>query len=129
MSTNPKQPFFPTSPWLIIVNIGLLLIVVGTALPLLHIAGVWVKIIYSAGAAAVLLGRLFSPSTKHLPLRARRLCRMESWVGIIFCVGAFFMWYTPQRMDWLAFTLAGAVIQIYTSMAIPKAMADKSSDK
>lgn len=128
MSTS-KQPFFPTAPWLIIVNIGLLLIVAGTAMPLFHLTGLWVKVIFSIGAAATLLGRILSPSTKGLPLRARRLYRMEAWAGVIFCIGAFFMWYTPERMDWLAFTLAGAVIQIYTSLAIPKALAEQSKEK
>lgn len=126
-NTNPRQSFLPRQAWLVTVNVGLLLIVTGTAIPLLRITGVdptglMARIVYSAGAAGVFLGRMFSPSTAGLPLRVRRLCRLEIWTGIIFCAGAFFMWYTPGRMDWLAFTLAGAVVQIYTSLTIPRAM-------
>lgn len=124
---SSKQQFFPTSPWLIAVNAGLLLIVAGTALPLLHFTGLWVRIIYSLGAATVLIARLFGPLPKNLPFRARRLCRMEISAGLIFVVGAFFMWYQPDRMDWIAFTLAGAVVQIYTSLTLPKAMAEENS--
>lgn len=119
----------PRAAWLIAVNIGLLLIVVGTALPLLHVTGLVTKIIFSMGAAVVLLGRLFAPAVKGLSLRARRLSRLEIWVGIIFCAGAFFMWFTPERMDWLAFTMAGAAVQVYVSMALPKAIAAANGDK
>ena len=124
---SSRSSFLPRQAWLVAVNIGLLLIVIGTAIPLLRLSGfdstgIISRIVYSVGAAAVLIGRLFAPSTAGLPLRVRRLCRLEIWTGIIFCVGACFMFYTPERMDWLAFTLAGAVIQIYTSLMIPRAM-------
>jgi len=124
-SARPTS-FMPHTAWLIVVNIGLLFIVAGTALPLFHLGGLTARIIYSIGAAAVLLGRLFAPSLKGQSLRVRRLSRLEVWVGIIFCAGAFFMWYTPERMDWLAFTMAGAAVQVYVSMALPKAI---SKDK
>jgi len=130
---SSRRTFLPRQAWLVTVNLGLVLIVAGTAIPLLRITGfdstgLIARILYSAGAAAVLIGRLFAPSTAGLPLRVRRLCRIEIWTGIIFCAGAFFWWYTPERMDWLAFTLAGAVIQIYTSLTIPRAM-DKAQGK
>lgn len=127
--TARQVSFMPRQAWLIAVNIGLLLIVVGTALPLFHFGGTPSKIIYSIGAAAVLAGRLFAPAVKGLPLRARRLSRLEVWVGIIFCVGAFFMWYIPERMDWLAFTMAGAAVQVYVSMALPRAAAEGNKAK
>lgn len=128
--TSRKAPFMPRQAWLIAVNIGLLLIVIGTALPLFHVLGIPVRVIYSIGALTVLVGRLFAPSVKGVSLRVRRLCRLEIWVGIIFCAGAFFMWYMPQRMDWMAFTLAGAAVQVYVSMAVPKALArEKEAEK
>ena len=41
----------PSSPWLIVMNIGLLMIVAGTALPLLHVdAAVW-RYIYCGAAS------------------------------------------------------------------------------
>lgn len=128
-NNDSRTAFLPRQAWLVAVNLGLLLIVAGTALPLLRVTGPAFRYIYSAGAVAVLIGRLFAPSTSDMPLRARRLCRLEIWAGIIFCTGAFFMFYAPYRMDWLAFTLAGAVVQIYTSMAIPRALAKESDDE
>ena len=98
-------------------------------MPLLHITGLLTQIIYTAGAVLVLGGRLFAPSLKGHCLRVRRLSRLEIWVGLMFCTGAFFMWYTPDRMDWLAFTLAGAALQVYASIAIPGAMAKELKDK
>lgn len=64
--------------------------------------------------------RLFTPYQGR-DFRLKRLHRIESWIAIIFCVGAFFLFYNNglQLRDWLAFTLAGAALQIFTSLAIP----------
>lgn len=129
MNQSRDNRFFPRLLWQVIVNIGLICIVAGTALPLFQIAGTSVKVVYSAGAALVVIGRLLGPSVKGGSLRVRRLSHLEVWSGIIFCAGAFFMWYTPERQDWIAFTLAGAVLQIYTSLAIPRAMAKDKEGK
>lgn len=119
----------PHQAWLIAVNIGLLFIVIGTALPLFHVSGIVPGILYAAGAATVLIGRLFAPKMKDASLRVRRLARLEIWVGIIFCAGAFFIFYSPDRMDWLAFTLAAAAVQIYVSLAMPRAQAKEKESK
>ncbi|MCM1348252.1 MAG: hypothetical protein NC338_02470 [Firmicutes bacterium] len=130
MDSIRDNSFFPRQFWLLAVNIGLVLIVVATALPLFQLqTGLPVKILYTAGAAIVVLARIFAPSAKGASLRVRRLCRLEIWSGIIFCAGAFFMWYSPGNRDWLAFTLAGAALQIYTSVAIPRVVAAESADK
>lgn len=112
----------PHSTWLWIVNIGLLLVVAATALRLFSTEA-WVRVIFSAGALAVLAGRLMAPKATGYSLRTRRLMRVEIWVGIMMCVAAFFMWYSPMKMDWLAFTMAGAALQVYASLAIPRAIA------
>lgn len=129
VSPSSKPSFMPRQAWLIAVNIGLLLIVIGTALPLFHVTGIVPGILYAAGAAMVLVGRLFAPKHKNASLRVRRLARLEIWVGLIFCTGAFFIFYTPDRMDWLAFTLAGAAVQIYVSLAMPRAQAKDTEYK
>ena len=55
--------------------------------------------------------------------------RLESWSSLLFCVAAFFAFYSaPVIRDWLAFTLAGAAIQIYSSIALNIA-ASKSAKK
>ena len=75
--------------------------------------------VYSAGALGLLIVRLFTPF-RGKDIRLRGWHRIESWTAVIFCVAAFFLFYNPgQLRDWLAFTLAGAVLQAITSIAIP----------
>lgn len=78
------------------------------------------RYVFAAGAGLTLLGRLFQPAPEaHTPVRIKRLLRLESWSSLLFCVAAFFAFYSaPQLRDWLAFTLAGAAIQIYSSVAL-----------
>lgn len=105
----------------LVAVVGLLCVVTATALPLFHIGGEAIRWIYAAGAVCVLVGRALGQAPKSAPLRVRRLYRMEVWAGIMFCAGAFFMFYTPARMDYMAFTLAGGVIEVYASLMIPRA--------
>lgn len=101
---------------------GLLLIATGTLLPLLRIVSPAAKIIYTIGALTVLVARIVRPSYRGGVLRVKRLMRIEFWAAVIFCVGAFFMWYPGAgAMDWLAFTLAGGMLEAYTSIMIPRA--------
>lgn len=75
--------------------------------------------VYAAGALGLLIVRLFTPF-RGKDIRLRGWHRIESWTAVIFCVAAFFLFYNPgQLRDWLAFTLAGAVLQAITSIAIP----------
>lgn len=107
----------PSAFMLILATVGLLVIGVATFIPIISggFQHEWFRWLYAAGAVMVLVARLFSPYTgKHL--RMKRLHRMEAWSGIFFCVAAFFMFYEPlQNRDWLAFTLAGAVVQIVST--------------
>lgn len=99
---------------------GLILVMAGTAIPLLRMHTEIYKYIFSAGALLVVIGRLFMPY-KGPSLRIRRFCRLEVWSGLFFCAAAFFMfWKGAGPTDWIAFTLAGAAIQIYTSIMIPR---------
>ncbi len=114
--------------WL--TNIGLLLIMAAAALPLLRLCTGQFGYIYAAGAAMLLVGRFLTLPAKTEALRIRRLGRMEIWAALVFVAGAVFI-FLPQGKgnDWLAFTLAGGVLTLYTSIMIPrerkKAMAKK----
>lgn len=100
---------------------GLLLIAVGTMLPLFRIISSVSRIIFTTGAAAILVSRIARPSGKGMELRLRRLRRIEFWAAVIFCFGAFFQWYPDAGpMDWLAFTLAGGALEAYVSIMIPR---------
>lgn len=97
-------------------SLGLLLIAVGVVIPI--ISGGFpespvYKIIYSAGALICIVASLFTVTPKDAPVRERRWARIESWSSIFFCAATFFLWFPEATArDWLAFTLAGAVIRI-----------------
>lgn len=102
--------------------IGLLAIAVGVLIPIMtnNPFGDTFRYVYSAGAVLTLLARLFEPAPEAgTHIRIKRLLRLESWSALLFCVAAFFAFYSaPQLRDWLAFTLAGAAIQIYCTIAL-----------
>ena len=103
--------------------IGLLAIAAATVVPLLSgpaaQTAVWYRYLFGAGALWLLICRLFSRYNDNDD-RLKRLRRIESWSAIFFCAATFFLlWPDAAMRDWLAFTLAGAAIQIYTSLAIP----------
>lgn len=96
---------------------GLIIVLVAAGLPFAHVARETVAYSYSAGAAALLAGRLLSPTPAGASVRLRRLLRMEVWTALIFAAGAVFL-FLPQAggNDWIAFTLAGGLLTVYTSI-------------
>lgn len=109
--------------WLWLMNVGLLLIMLGTAMPLLNPESTAFRYVFTIGAVLATVCRIITPGYQGKVLRVKRLARIEVWACIMFCVAAFFMWYQPGRSaDWLAFTLAGGVLIIYTAFMIPRAL-------
>lgn len=107
--------------WLHIVSIGMLMIVVATLMPIFDIGIPYFRYVYAIGAIMTLVGRIMTPYKGDI-FRIKRLYRIEFWSAIFFCVAAFFMFYpSAGATDWLAFTLAGGCLLIYTSIAIPRA--------
>lgn len=122
---GPKAP----AVWSVLATIGLLLIAAGTLIPILNgndtlyrdIPATF-KYVYSAGVAVLLVARLFN-RYKGKVLRLKRLHRIEIWSALFFAVAAFFLFYEKDTTsNWLAFTMAGAAIQVYTSFMIPRTM-------
>ena len=119
----------PKGIWLILTTVGLLMIVAGTVMPIFqgmdtpyHLLPKWFGYIYAAGAILLLVSKICSPYTGSA-IRVKRLYRIETWSAIFFLVGAAFIWIEPDiTRNWLAFTLAGGAIQIYTSIMIPIAI-------
>lgn len=110
------------------ITIGMLLIAAGIVMPLFMQGSDsdLFKYVYGGGAIMLLIGRLFT-SYKGNNIRLKRLYRIESWSAIFFCVAVFFMFYERAGVrDWLAFTLAGGAIQIYTSIMIPRTIAKEN---
>lgn len=115
-----------TSASNLLATVGLLAIMIAALFPLIHLAALWGRYIYAAGAVLLLVGRIIAPKVEGASIRLRRLIRVEVWTAIIFIVGAVFM-FLPSAgpTDWIAFTLAGGVLTIYTSLMIPRQKADK----
>jgi len=100
---------------------GLCIVAAGAFLPIvLGPASMATKIVFTAGVAILLIGRLFSPY-KGKVFRVKRLFAIEKWSAIAFAVAAYFLWTSSDPHDWIVFLLAGAFIQLYTSLAIPRA--------
>lgn len=125
MNDSQNSGRMPICVWVAVC--GLLLVGVGTLLPILRIEGVLYKYIYCTGAVLTLAGRFMTSRGRNGSLRLKRLYRLEVWTGVMFCVGGFFMFYPEaSSRDWLAFTLAGGVVQIYTSIMIPRRESQES---
>lgn len=115
----------PKTIWVVVATLGLLVIMLGTLLPIMQVkigpqAVGWWKYVYAGGALCFLVGKLFSPYTGIHP-RIKRLYRIESWSAVFFCVAAFFLfWNNDGTRDVWAFTMAGGALLIFTTIAIPR---------
>lgn len=56
---------------------------------------------------------------------------MNVWAGIVYCVGAYCLFSSNIDMQhsWVAFLLAGAVLQIYATFMLSKLINDKKEGK
>ena len=113
---------------------GLILVLVAMALPFFSafhgIAVVWAKWIYAAGALVYTIARVVNVNAPGDSLALRRLRRLEFWAGMCFIIGGAFWFYKEQyysgvmagplavMRQTVAFTVAGAVIQIVASWMI-----------
>lgn len=92
--------------------------------------GLWngaVSVDLRRGAVLSLIGRIMTPYRGH-NMRVKRLHRIEIWSSVFFCAATFFMFYqTAGARDWLAFTLAGGAVLVYTSIMIPRAEKNRSN--
>ena len=123
-------------------TLGLLLVLAAMTAPFLEgLLGhdlMWAKWIYASGALVYTVARVIDVNAPGDSLRLRRLRRLEFWAGMCFIVGAAFWFYKQQYYSGLfagvlavmrqtvAFTMAGAVIQIVASWMIAFQMKKES---
>ena len=106
---------------MLMATVGLLAVMISAVLPLLKVGQGWMRWLYAAGAVILLAGRIIAPRVKDAPVRLRRLLHIEVWTAIIFIVGAVFLFLdSVGPKDWIAFTLAGGILTLYTSVMIPR---------
>lgn len=104
-----------------VATAGLIIVMIAAAMPLLHVAVTTARYVYAAGAALVLIGKIFTPVPEGASLRLKRLYRLDVFCGLFFVAAAVFLFISGgSSTDWLAFTLAGGALQIYTSLMIPR---------
>jgi hypothetical protein len=104
--------------------VGLLLVLAGLVAPFFfagtfYAAGIY-KYVYALGAAVCLVAAFCMPRGIK-DLRLRRLYRLELCSAVLFVVAAIiaFVGAYGSGRDWIALTMAGAAIKIYTTIAIP----------
>lgn len=117
----------------VVAPVGLLLVLLATAVPffLMHntTAIEAYPFVYGAGALILLAARLMSHYEVD-DMRLKRLYRLERWSPILFLVGLAILFFQPDTLrDWLAFTMAGAAVQVYTGFAIPMRRARLNNDQ
>jgi len=103
----------------IMLVIGLLIMAIMALLPLLNINHMWMRWAFAAGAFLVLVGRIIG-IYKGPSLRVKRLHRILISSAILYCASALMMFISRGTNDWIAFLLAGLVMQMYASWMIER---------
>ena len=106
----------------IFVLVGLLLMVVMAITPLLvnhDINMELMKWIFTTGAIIVLVGRLIG-IYRGSSLRIKRLHGILIFSAILYCASASSMFIFQGTNNWIAFLLAGLIVQMYASWMIER---------
>ena len=103
----------------VLVAVGLLVMVVMALMPLLNFNQEWMRWAFAAGAFIVLVGRAIG-LRRDVSLRVRRLYHLLVTSALLYCGSAATMFFSRGTNDWVAFLLAGLVMQIYASWMIDR---------
>ncbi len=106
----------------ILIIIGLILMIVTAVTPLLTNPGFKCELIRwidAAGAFVVLVGRLVG-FYKGPSLRIKRLYGILIFSALLFCASASMMFIFQGTSNWLAFLMAGVIVQLYASWMIDR---------
>ena len=103
----------------VLVIVGMLVMVVMALMPLLNLNQQWMRWAFAAGAFLVLTGRALG-LRRDVSLRARRLYHLLVTSALLYCASAATMFYSTGISDWIAFLLAGLVMQLYATWMIDR---------
>lgn len=124
MITKEKQAALQN----LLMTVAMLLLLVSAAIPIFAtgLSRITFEVLcwtYAFGAVMALAVRM-SERYEGPSLRLKRLGRMAKVSALLYCVSAFFVVWPlisnddlQNRRDWIAFLLAGAVMQIYVVFA------------
>ena len=123
---------------------GLILVAVGMLVPFAAIDNssliMAMKVVYAIGAVVYTVARMINVNSPTDSTKLKRMRRMEMWGGFCFILGGFFWFYNSARYplipfsvavmrDTVAFTMAGAIIQVVASWMITARMKKEMSNK
>jgi len=106
----------------IMVLLGLLLMVAMAVTPLLPNHDLDVELmrwLFTAGGVIVLAGRLIG-IYRGPSLRVKRLHSILVFSALLYCASASMMFIYQGTNNWIAFLLAGLVVQMYASWMIER---------
>ena len=103
----------------VLVAVGMLVMVVMAIMPLLNLNQPWMRWAFAAGAFIVLVGRAIG-LRRDVSLRVRRLYHLLVTSALLYCGSAATMFYSSGPNDWIAFLLAGVVMQLYATWMIDR---------
>ena len=101
--------------------VGMLVLLASAFLPIVGVRWDWLRWAFAAGAVMTLVSQVLMPVASE-NFRVRRLWRMNVWSAILYCVSAACLFIHDESMQksWVAFLLAGAVLQIYATLMISR---------
>ncbi len=109
----------------LMLTVAMLILLVCALLPLLDVFIPWLKWVYAFGAVLALAERM-TERYHGKNVRIARLYRLGKVSAMLYCVSAFLLIYplsgAATGRDWLAFLMAGALMQIYVSFAYDHAV-------
>ena len=105
----------------LVLCVGMLVLLASAFLPIVGVRWDWLRWAFAAGAVMTLVSQVLMPVASE-NFRVRRLGRMNVWSAILHCVSAACLFIHDESMQksWVAFLLAGAVLQIYATLMISR---------
>ena len=106
----------------ILFMVSSIAVIIGAAMPLFMLKMPWVPYIYAFGAAGMAVCRLtFRYKGKNF--RLKRLYHIETFSSLFLVASSYFMF--KEDPDWIMLLTVAAVLQLYTSILIPRGVAYK----
>ncbi len=106
----------------ILVIVGMIMMIVMAVTPLLvnhQLNMEWMRWIFIAGALIVLVGRLID-IYRGPSLRLKRLHVILVFSALLYCASGSMMFVFQGTNNWIAFLLAGVMVQLYASWMIDR---------
>ena len=106
----------------ILVIVGMIMMIVMAVTPLLvnhQLNMEWMRWIFIAGALIVLVGRLID-IYRGPSLRLKRLHVILLFSALLYCASGSMMFILQGTNNWIAFLLAGVMVQLYASWMIDR---------